>query len=171
MHEVLNDLHDPLQDLLQYVHVSFLLRSSDLDPALQTWPHQYWVKRKNHLPQPLAIVFLMEPGKLLAACTGMEHCWLMISLLSIWTPRFFSEKLLSSCSVPACTHAWTYSFTGPGFCISLCWTFWNYCGSTSPACPSSFEQQNNHLLDQPLLPDLYHLQTFWEHTLYKHAGY
>lgn len=47
-----NDLHDPLQDLLRYVHVSFLLRSSDLDWALQMWPHWYWVKGKNHLPQP-----------------------------------------------------------------------------------------------------------------------
>lgn len=47
-----NNLHDPLQDLLQYAYVAFLLRSSEQDPELQMWPHWFWVKGENHLSQP-----------------------------------------------------------------------------------------------------------------------
>lgn len=37
---------------LQYVHVSLILGSPEVDPALQVWPDQCWVEGKHHLPQP-----------------------------------------------------------------------------------------------------------------------
>jgi len=40
MLQVLNPLCDPALDSLHYVHVSLVLRSPELDPALQVWPHQ-----------------------------------------------------------------------------------------------------------------------------------
>ena len=43
--EVLQHLHHlcgPLLDSLQSVHVSVVLRSPELDTALQVWPHQRW---------------------------------------------------------------------------------------------------------------------------------
>lgn len=114
--------------------------------------------------------FLIEPGKLLAFFAAMEHCWLLFNLLFIRTLKFFSARMLSSCSDPACTHARTYSFPGVGLWISLCWTFWDYCWPISPTCPGSSEQQNNRLVYQLLLPGFNYLHTFWECTLSKHPS-
>ncbi|KAK4824807.1 hypothetical protein QYF61_019475 [Mycteria americana] len=40
MLQILNHLHDPLLDSLHYVHVSLVLASPELDPALQQTPQQ-----------------------------------------------------------------------------------------------------------------------------------
>jgi len=38
--------------MLQLVHVWFVLWIPEQDTAHQIWPHQRWVKRKDHLPGP-----------------------------------------------------------------------------------------------------------------------
>lgn len=67
----------------------------------RVWPHQRWGEGKVHV--------FWSAGSILPSTARMRfsflavrvHCWLMVGLLSTWTPRFFSEKLLSSQMAPA----------------------------------------------------------------------
>ena len=44
----------------------------------------------------LAMLCLMQPRRLLVFLAAKVHCWLMVNLVSIRSPRSFSAKLLSS---------------------------------------------------------------------------
>lgn len=44
-------------------------------------------------PVPLATPLLVQPRKLLAFRAESTHCWLILSILSIRTPKFFSAEL------------------------------------------------------------------------------
>lgn len=46
----LNNLSGHLMGSFQYVHVSLVLGSPELDSALQVWLDQCWVKEKDHIP-------------------------------------------------------------------------------------------------------------------------
>ena len=52
MLQSLHHLCGPSLDSLQYVHLSPVLGTPALDPALQLWPHQCGVEGKDHLPRP-----------------------------------------------------------------------------------------------------------------------
>ena len=49
----------------------------------------------------LAMLFLMQPRKLLAFLASRSHCWFMVNLLFSESRRSFSAKLLSSLSAPS----------------------------------------------------------------------
>lgn len=51
MLDSLNHLCGPFLALTLLQHIFLLLGNPDLDPALQMWPYQCWVKVKNHFPQ------------------------------------------------------------------------------------------------------------------------
>jgi len=56
------------------------------------------VEKRGRIPSYglLATLLLMQPRILLAFFAARAHCWLMSSLVSSRTTRFFSLKLLSS---------------------------------------------------------------------------
>lgn len=53
MIQSLNHLHGALLDNFQHLHVCLVLKSSELDTAVQVWPHQCWIEGKDHLPRPV----------------------------------------------------------------------------------------------------------------------
>lgn len=47
-----NHLYYLLLDLLQELHISLVLWSTELDSKLKMWPFQAWEEGQDHLPQP-----------------------------------------------------------------------------------------------------------------------
>lgn len=80
----LNNLQDPSLDFLQHVHVSFVLGSSALDPALQIWPWQHEIMGKDHPLDLLAMLFLTQPRRPLVFSTRAYY-WLMFILVGCLT--------------------------------------------------------------------------------------
>ena len=62
----------PLLNSLQYVHVSSILQSRELDTAPYVWPHQHWIKGKDHLPWPASNIWssAAEDTFALLSCKG-----------------------------------------------------------------------------------------------------
>lgn len=96
-----------------------------------------------------------KPNFLQQRCSSPSSLWLVVSLVSIRTPRSFLVELLSS--LVATDMYWCFSL-GAGICTSLWQTSQGSCEPNSPAwCPSGW--QHNPLICQPLLPVLCDLQT------------
>lgn len=122
------------------------------------WPQQCWIVRKDHLPQPASNTLLMKLRMLLTFAMRV-HWWVMVHLLSTRLSRSASTGPLSSQSVP--TVYWCLRlFIPKGRTVhSSLLKFMQILGPISPACQGCSEWQHNHLMYQPLLPVLYHLQT------------
>jgi len=103
----------------------------------------------------------MHPRIPLAFLAARAHCWLMVNLLSIRTPRSLSVELLSSRSAPACTGSWGYSSLGAGPCACPCWTSSSSSAPNSPASPGHAEWQHSLPVYLPLLPASCHQRTCW----------
>jgi len=70
--------------------------------ALQVWHNQCCVEgRRITSLSLLTIIYLMQPRILLASFATRAHCWIMVKLVSIRTPRSFSAKLFSSWVAPS----------------------------------------------------------------------
>lgn len=67
-------------DLLQCVHVSFVLESPALDPALQQCLPSAEPRERILSLAPLAEFCLMQPGMLLATFATRAHRWLVFNL-------------------------------------------------------------------------------------------
>lgn len=79
--EMLQSLHqlcDLSLDSLQYVHVSLVLGSPELDSALHMWPHQ-WRKRMTSCDLCAAPI-LVQPRTLLASVSERVHFYMVGSL-------------------------------------------------------------------------------------------
>lgn len=63
----------------------------------------------------LALLFLMQPRRPMAAFATTGHCWLMSNSVSTLTARSFFAKLISNCSVPLndATHIWCINTPTP----------------------------------------------------------
>lgn len=76
---MLNYLHAPSGDSVQYVHISLVLRIPDWDRAPQmclTRAKQMGMFTSIDL---LVKLFLMQPRRWLAIYATRVHCWLMVS--------------------------------------------------------------------------------------------
>lgn len=102
----------------------------------------------------------MQSRRLLVFATR-AYCWPVVNRLS---PGSLLSCLLSAQS-PSITGAWDYSLPGARLGISLRWALWDFCLPISPPCQDAFEWQPNHLVYQPFLQILYHLDTCWACTL------
>ena len=102
MLQYLNHLSSSSLDSLQYVHVSLVLGSPELDTLLQMWLLQCWVEGKDHLPWPAGNTPPNAGSQhlLLATFAARAHCWLTFSLLLTGT-KSFPAKLLSKMFFPA----------------------------------------------------------------------
>lgn len=79
-------------DYLQYCHLSFVMRSLELDKILEVLPHLDGgerpltsTSRTSNAAQNISTLFATT-----------EHRWLMLTLVSTKTHRFSSTKLLAS---------------------------------------------------------------------------
>lgn len=86
----------PILNFLLYIHISLVLRSSEVDTLLQVKHHQYWVEGDDHFPLPAASDLLnaaQDTVKLL--CGHCVHQYLQVfaeGMLSLWAApmRFLS---------------------------------------------------------------------------------
>lgn len=149
----------PSLDSLQYVHVSHILGSPELDTGLQMVPHQCWLEGQDHMPQPAGSAFPDTAQTLLAAFATRAHCCLIFSL-STRPSLSFSAQLLSGWIAPACTCAFWGLFL-PGcrtldflrFPLPVSPASWdpsgwphNCLGSSPPSPLSSLNLVSVHLL-------------------------
>lgn len=119
-------LDGPPLNYLQYSHLSLVLGSPDLDPALQM--HIISPDQRQSIPYLnwQALVSPMQPDMQLT----FSH---IAGLWSTGCPPGFTGPFLTSCLAWACTGAYGYSSSGAGFCISLCWSLWGFCQPIYPA--------------------------------------
>lgn len=90
MLQLFHYFHDLSLDFLQYVHVSLVLGSSDLDAAISVWPHQFCVKRKDPLPWPTS--------KTLDAAWGIiSHLWHKCNFELAYHKVFIVKALIVLC--------------------------------------------------------------------------
>ena len=82
-------------DVLQQVHVSPTIRTPHLDTILQLRPHQHRAEGQDHLLQPAGHSSFDTAqdmvGFLFYGWCARAHVWLMSSLPSTSTPRFFQQ--------------------------------------------------------------------------------
>lgn len=155
-----HDLHSPQVDLLQHFLVCFMVsrtghRTSDV-------PHQDWVEVQDHLPHLLAVLFLKHPK----IPWPQGYCCLMVSLLSIGSPKSFSAELLSRRSVPSLSWCLRLFLLRCRTLHLLCWTSLSPSLPISSACWHLSKGLRNSLGYRPLLPILCHRQTYQGGTHY-----
>ncbi|KAK4822584.1 LOW QUALITY PROTEIN: hypothetical protein QYF61_017170 [Mycteria americana] len=97
----LHHLCCPSLDTLQHLNVSLVVRGPKLNTVFEVRPHQCRVQRDNHVPSPLATLFLIQARMPLAFLATWAHCWLIFRRLLTNTPRPFSAGQLSSHSSPS----------------------------------------------------------------------
>ena len=146
--------------------MSLVLGSPELNTAFQVWPYWCWVERVDHLPQPASNTPPCAAWILLAFLATSSHCcWLIFNLMS-------TQVLLCQAGQPlACTGAWGCSSPGAGLCISPCWTSWDSCQPSSPACWGPSGWQHNPLVYRPSFPGLCHQQPCRGCTLPHHPDH
>lgn len=113
---------------------------------------------------PLSILCLMQPRRLLAFLLARAHCWRVFNLVSTRTPKAFSAEMLVSPLM--CPGAWGCFSPGTGFCASY-WTPSVSCQTISPACPCPSGWHHSPFVYWTFLLVLYHMQTC---TLPNHPG-
>ena len=95
---------------LQYVCVSPVLRSLQVDIIFQVWPHQCWVEGKDHLPWPTGSILssaaldttsiLCPQGHIAFGHDSARGLWLWEwQLNSLTTESFFSLGFIHSFSI------------------------------------------------------------------------
>lgn len=107
----LNLLCGPSLDLLQEVCIFLILRSPELDQALQMWAE------KDHLPLPAG-----NTSPDVAWVAGGATCHRGALLTLAWCPPGSTGLSWPSCFPAGQCHAamWSYSFPSAGLFISLC---------------------------------------------------
>ena len=155
MLQALNHLSGPLLDLLQYVNVCLVLGSPALNTALQMWPHQCLAEGNDHFPAPVgdALPNLSQDTTGLLCPTG--------------TSAPFLQSCFPDCGCTMCTGAWDSSSPDADFAFSYL-NFMRSLLAHSLACQGLSEQQHPHLVFQPVLQVLQHLQTRWGCALSHH---
>lgn len=113
-------LCSPSLDLLQYVHVSLVLGSPELYPALQTCLTSAEQKGRINSLHLLMTLFLMRPRISLAFATR-THCWFMFTLL--WSQEPFLQSCFPNSHSPVCNGTCGYSSPGGDLYISLLLSF------------------------------------------------
>lgn len=91
--EVLHSVNyrdDPWLDSLQCVRVPLLLRSPELDPGLQMWPHQCCTGGRVTSFELPAKCWPVEPKLLLTFFGTRAHCCLALNLLFTRSPQVLS---------------------------------------------------------------------------------
>ena len=168
MFQLLNHLNVLLLNSLQYLHISFVLGSPEMNTVLQVWPHQFWAEGKDHL----LITFPLMQSRIPFACfEARVCCWPMVLLLSTRTPWSFSAKLLSSWVT--LSKYWCMELFLPR-CRTLKFSLLHFirflpAHFSNMLRPTGWHQ--NPLVYQPLLPVLCRQQTCWECTLPRHPDH
>lgn len=141
--------------------------SLDSSISLLYWGHHDWTqhyscgltgaaqKERITFFYLLAVLFLMQPKRLLPTFAARAHWW--FNLCQLASPDPFLLSSFPAIWPPACTGAWGYSSRGAGLHISLCCASWDPSWPGSPACLGPSEWQHNHLMYQSLHPDVQHL--------------
>lgn len=124
-------------------------------PTTPCVSHQGWEKKKDHLPQPHSHAFTNAAQYTVNLLCCRVHCWLMFSLLSTRTTRFFSTKLLSNWSVSTLYQNRDYSSwgMGPDYYPSINFLSVHFSNGSRPFWRTA---QPSCASDAP--PSLYHLQ-------------
>jgi len=89
-------------DILQQVHASPVLRTSQLDAVLQVRPHQHRVEGQDHLPHPAGHASFDAAQDTVTFWAVRAHCWLIFSFPSTSTPGLFLQGCAQSFHPPAC---------------------------------------------------------------------
>lgn len=91
---------------IQYLCVSLLLRSPELDRGLKEWPHQLWEKGRITLKEFLAILCWMHPGYHWTSFQQGHHN----ATCSIGHPFNQTELFLQSCFSPLWLLVYIFTF-------------------------------------------------------------
>lgn len=83
----INQLGGPLMHSIHYAYVPPVLGSPALDPAPQVCLTKAEERERFTSLDLLAMLFLVQPRRLLAAFVAGARCCLTVSLLSIRTPQ------------------------------------------------------------------------------------
>lgn len=138
---------------LRRTRSSMSILSSTGEPrAVHSAPHECWPERKDNVPHPAGDVF-QEPRMIFVP----EVYWLVVN--SSHPQVLFCKPAFQAVGPQP------ISFAGPGLGIYLFWPLWASSLPTSPAHWGTSKWQHNHLVYEPLLPILHHLQTCWGCTL------
>lgn len=108
---------------LHWILSSMSSESPGLDTALQLWPHQWWIKGKDHLLQlgDNALVNAAQEDVGLFCHKGILLAQ-MFKWCPLWTPRPFLSSYFPAGWPLACTDVWGCSSKGAVLCTSPCWT-------------------------------------------------
>lgn len=148
-----------------YANIYFTLKKkSKTNRVLHMGSHKYNVE-KSHFLLRLSTRTLLLNIQLIFVTTAVAHCWLCYPCCSLGSSGHFSQSCFSTNWCQAWMEVGCLPIPGLGFCILLCWTFWDPCWTVSSLLMSLWMTACLPVKD-PLPPNVVWSANFATSTLY-----